>query len=163
MEGSSKMKPEQYFLRYACPCAQVLRDMGKIDEARFQELQEKAIKNEIIPKEELEKTFTEAFRRIRKIAMQMGKDYWDMEVLEEYFLKEGHNNEIDSGDGFYGKAPVIFKELCKVHKAEIIGKKGRILKVKIGEKERIVVNDLVQEAEIGDKVTVHYGFAVEKI
>jgi len=161
--ASYKMKPEQYFLRYACSCATVLKDLGRIGQEKVDKIQECALKNETMSREELESTFTEAFRRIKKIAAEMHKDYWDMEVLKEYFLRGKHNEEIDAGDGFYAKAPKVFKELCKVHKAKIMEKKGNVLRVKIGDKERIVISDLVPEAKVGDTVTVHYGFAVEKI
>jgi len=113
-------------------------------------------------KETLEKDFGAAFTRIKKLAETMNKDRWDFEVIKEYW-ERNHNDIIDKGDGMYGNSSEEFKDLCKIHEAEIIEKKGNSLIVKYGEKERIVSNFLVPDVRIGDKVRIHYGFAIEKI
>lgn len=158
-----QITPELYFQRYACPCASVLLTLKRIDKATFDKVNELTLKDQAMTREDLEKIFPEAFRRIKKLALNMDKDYWDVEVLKQYFLRGEHNKEIDSGDGFYAAAPPSLKELCKVHKAEVVLIKENVLKVKIGDKHRVVVNKFIPEIKLGDNVTVHYGFVVEKV
>jgi len=57
------------------------------------------------------------------------------------------------------------KELSKVKTGTIIGKRDDVLKVTFnGNGEiRAILNHFVPEAKIGDKVRVHYGYAVEKV
>jgi hydrogenase maturation factor len=63
----------------------------------------------------------------------------------------------------YGEASQNFKELCKIHEAEVIEKRQESLIVKYGNKKRAVSGFLVPDAEKGDKVRIHFAFAVEKI
>jgi len=157
-----EMSPERYFLMYAYPCSFVLVDLGKITEAKRKELEKKLLKNEPISKQELEKIFASAFRRLKQIAKETERDYWDFSVLRKYWLEE-HNRFIDSGDGEYGRATSSFRELCKVHKAEVLTKEENILTVQYDHTKRKVFATLVPETKKGDKITVHLAFAIERI
>ncbi len=154
------MKVENYFLRYAFPCAFVIKQRGEINQQEYDRLFDIAVNNKEIKKEELEKVFFKAFNYINELAKEKNIDKWDFEVIKEYFLKR-HNELIDQGRDMYKDAPKTLKELSKVEEAEIINKKDNILEVKFNDKKRFVSNVFVPEAEVGNKVRIHYGFAVE--
>jgi hydrogenase maturation factor len=134
----------------------------EIDDSLLERLRRAAVNGEQIEKNLLEKIFFRAFRRIRKVADELSKDYWDKEVIKEYFVNR-HNMFIDDGLEEYAKVPGSMKELCKVHKAKVVGKKEDILIVEYGKKRRAVHSDFIPGAKIGDAVTIHYGYAVEKL
>ena len=153
---------ERYFLKYAFPCAYVLVQQGKITKEKQENLERKLFNGESIDRTELEEIFVAAFRRIKKLASEMKKDHWDLSVIKYYFI-EYHNKCIDEGEGDYAKFPDSFREICKVHKAEVVEKEKEILKVKYGCFERKVIGKLIPDVQVGDKVYVHLGFAIEKI
>jgi hypothetical protein len=161
------MIPEILFMKYSVPCAQVLVTIGKITEKKFQELKEKTRKEEPMEKEELEKIFEAAFRRIKDLAKRMGKDPWDEDVIIKYFRGQEHNQYIDDGEGAYGKVDDRFKERCKVRVGKIRNIKkiesNTILEVEIDNEIRIVFGDLIKEPKVGEAVTVHQFYACEKI
>ncbi len=155
--------PERYFLKYAYPCSFVLVDLGKITDEKRKELEEKLLKNKPIDRAELEDIFKAAFKRIKEIAKGEGKDYWDFDVIKEYFFGEKHNDFIDKQDGMYVEFSPTIRDLCKVHKAVVTEKRENILTVNYGGIARNVFATLVPDAKVGDKVTVHWAFAIEKI
>ncbi|MBW2991137.1 HypC/HybG/HupF family hydrogenase formation chaperone [Candidatus Woesearchaeota archaeon] len=157
------MTPEKYFLKYAYPCSFVLVDLGKITEEKRKELEQKLLKNEPVSRAELENIFKAAFKRLKEIAKQMKKDYWDLEVIKEYFFEEKHNDFIDKQDGMYAEVSPTIRELCKVHKAEVTEKRDNVLTVKYEGIARNVFATLVPDAKVGDKVTVHWAFAIERV
>ena len=154
------MKPEQYFFKYAFPCAQVLLDQHKIDKAAYDELKRRFYANEDVSKKDLEQIFVNGFRRLKIVANKMGKQPWDNEVIRRYFVEE-HNQFIDEGEGEYANFGEDFRSVCKVYEAEIIDKKDNILTVKYNNTTRKVLGDIVKNAKVGDKVTIHLGFAIE--
>ena len=160
---SETITPERYFLKYAYPCSFVLVDLGKISDEKRKELEEKLLKNKLIDRLELENIFVAAFKRIKQIAKEMKKDYWDLDVIKEYFFGEKHNDFIDKQDGMYAKFSSTIRDLCKVHKAVITEKRENILTVKYSGVARNVFATLVPDAKVGDKVTVHWAFAIEKV
>lgn len=153
---------ERYFFKYAFPCAHAKLKMGSLRKEEYNELKELFLQNNCPTKEVLEKNFKPAFERIKRLAEKLGKDIWDSEVLKEYWAKN-HNEIIEAGDGMYGKVSESFKELCKIHIAEIIGKQGDKLIVKYEDKKRVVSSFLVPEAKIGEKVRIHFAYAIEKV
>ena len=155
--------PERYFLKYAYPCSFVLVDLGKITDDKRKELEQKLLANEPIDREELESIFKAAFKRLKEIAKQEDKDYWDLDVIKEYFFGEKHNDFIDKQDGMYAEVSPTIRELCKVHKAEVTDKRGNILTVKYEGISRNIFATLVPNVKIGDKVSVHWAFAIEKV
>jgi hypothetical protein len=163
----NKTKQERYFFNYAFPCVIIKLGKGEINKQQFEELKRKFEDGEAPTQEELEQFFKPAFERIKKLAGKMNKDYFDMEVLREYWTKE-HNNLISMGEGkFYNEASEAMKDLCKVHKAEIIDKKTidnqTIFSVRYDKKHRNVFATLVPDLEIGDKVRIHYHYAIEEV
>ncbi|MBU2633678.1 MAG: HypC/HybG/HupF family hydrogenase formation chaperone [Nanoarchaeota archaeon] len=154
------MTPQQYFLRYALPCSRILVDIHRLPKEEQEELESKLKNKQELNKEELEKIFTAAFKRIKELANKMKKDYWDMEVIKKYWLEE-HNKYIEKGDGYYGKAGNDFKEICKVHKAKVIEINKNILTVSYNNKTRKVFSDLTPDVKIDNIVTIHHGFAIE--
>ena len=159
------MDVESYFLRYAMPCAFIIRDMGEITDAELKELEDAAEANKPLPREKLEKIFFRAFEKIGRFCKTIGKDKWDRETIERYF-KEYHNKEIDRHEGYYATCGEMNRNLSKV-------RVGKIIKV---EKDRYIVeyeNDgkhetravfskLVPRCEVGEKVYIHFFFATEK-
>ncbi len=103
------MEPEQYFLKYAFPCAYVLLEQKKITKEQYLELERAFFENAVVPKEQLESMFKAAFRRLKALS----NDYWDIEVLRHYFHSY-HNKCIEENEGDYSKFSKEFKEDCKV-------------------------------------------------
>ena len=158
-----KISPERYFLLYAYPCSFVLVEQGRITEEKRKELEKKLLENKPLDRNELEHLFPAAFRRIKQLAEEMKKDTWNLGVIKDYFFGEKHNDFIDKGDGMYALVGQNFKDLCKVHKAKVIGRAGNVLTVKCGGMIKNVFATLVPNAKKGDMITTHLAFAVEKI
>ena len=153
------MEPEIYFLKYAYPCSHILCAVRKeITKKEFNEMENAAINNIKLEREFLEKVYWRAFERINKLTKEMGKEKWDIEVIKEYFLIR-HNDILDNSD-----YPESFKEMCKVFTGEVIRKTndGEII-VKYKNNERKVKTNYLPEIKIGDKVTIHWQYAIEKI
>lgn len=157
-----EISPERYFLKYAYPCVNNLQHENKISKKDASNLEKLLFENKNITRDYLETCFPSAFRRIKEVAKGMNKDCWDMEVLRKYWLSE-HNKFIDLGDGDYAKATPTFRELCKVHKAKVIDKKEKVLTVNYDNTIRKVFATLIPDVHIGDKVSVHLAYAIEKL
>lgn len=158
----TEMSAEEYFLRYAYPCINNLVHKKRLSVENASSLEKLLFEKKTIARDYLESCFPEAFRRIKDVAKQMKKPYWDISVIKKYWEEE-HSNFIDSGDGEYSKATASFRDLCKVHKAEVVAKKDNILTVRYDHTKRNVFATLVPYIKAGDKVTVHLAFAIEKI
>lgn len=154
------MKPEVFFLKYAYPCAFIAQQREEINEKEMEELERAAVNEIVLPREKLKKIFFRAFNRIEPIAKELGKDKWDLGVLKEYFLVR-HNGMVEDGFELSRDIPRTLKELCKIYIGEVIEKKNDVLKVKFNDKTRNVLCILVPKVKIGDRVTLHYGYAVE--
>lgn len=151
---------EQYFFRYAFPCTEVLLQKGKITKERFDSLKKAAESGKIPAKEILEDTYKTAFENLKKIANEMKRDYWDIEVIRKYFDEGGHNDFINSGGGEFGHAPESLKDMCRIKEGtaeEII---GDIVRVKCGSRERMCRNIYKLRLRKGDNVVIHYGYIV---
>jgi HupF/HypC family protein len=154
------MKVENFFLRYAYPCAYIILQRGNITSEKLKELEDIAINNKEVSRKELEKIFFRAFEFIDEIAKQRNKDRWDPEVIKSYFY-EDHNKIIENKRGTYAKFPEVLRKLSRVEKAIVVGKKEEILTVKYRDEKRNVFDHFVPEVKIGDIVTIHYGYAIE--
>ncbi len=163
--ASEKISPERYFLRYAFPCVRNLIHEDKISKKDASTLESILFENRKIDRAYMESCFPNAFRRIKIISKEMNKDYWNIDVLKKYWL-EAHNKFIDEGDGRYAFATTSYKDLCKVHKAEvaeIVDKKRSIILINYDGVSRRVFSTLLPNVSKGDKVTVHLAYAIEKI
>ena len=157
------MNAEKEFFKYAFPCSQTLMQLGRISKEDYEKLRKKFFNGKTPDREFLEKSFVAAFKRIKRLAKEMNKDYWDIDVIVEYWLNN-HNKMINSGDGLYSKTPESFNRLCRVNDALVVEKKEDQLIVEYGEKcVRVVSGFLVPNAKVGEKYRIHYGFAIEKI
>lgn len=158
------MESEIYFLRYAYPCSHILCNVrGEIGEEDFEILRLAALGERETNKEKLEKIFWRAFERIEKIAEELGKDKWDISVIREYF-RARHNTVLDDSD-----YPDSFKEQCKVYEGEVIDMKNGDMVVAYAsgtdgkKKKRRVRKDYLENIRVGDRVTIHWGYAIEKL
>lgn len=150
------------FLKYAFPCAGVTLARGAITQKEYDSLEKAARTSKPLQWRMLERIFVSAWRRIREVAASIHGDPHDSAVIRRYYL-EFHNEYIKNNDGSYARAPEAFKKLCRVEKARIIKKGSDFYIVKIGAKKRPVSSMICPEAHVGDTVSVHYGYAVEKI
>ncbi|MBD3252802.1 hypothetical protein GF386_03665 [Candidatus Pacearchaeota archaeon] len=154
--------PENHFFKYAFPCSHILLESNKITKKEFEDLKNKFLNKKNPDKKSLERIFPAAFRRIKKLAEKLGRHYWDYEVIKQYWEKE-HNRLINNDEDGYGKQPESFKDLCKITTAKIIDKKQNLLIVEYNNKKRIVFDNLIKSVNIGDRVKIHYAYAIEKI
>lgn len=157
-----KKSAERYFFKYAFPCAQIKVRLRSLTPEKYEKLKELFLENSAPSKEILEKTFPPAFRRIKELAEKQNRNLWDFKVIKEYW-KKNHNEVIDQGDGMYGIASETFKDLCKIHEADVKDKNKDTLIVSYNGKERAVSGFLVPEAVVGDKVRIHFAYAIEKV
>ncbi|HLC65684.1 MAG TPA: hypothetical protein VJI46_06195 [Candidatus Nanoarchaeia archaeon] len=151
------MEPEILFLRYAFPCAFILRTRGKISARDYGRLEYAAKHGKKLPQAFLEKSFPKAIEKLRIVAN--GQNIWNCGTIRKYFINR-HNSMIDDNLFSWKNAPSSLKELCKVKKARVMEKKGRVLVAKYGKSARPVFN--LCNAKPGDYVMIHYGYAVEK-
>ncbi len=155
------MQPEVYFLKYAFPCAEVLKDLGKITQDDVDKVRDAAFNQVALPSEYLMKIFSAAAKRLQKV-YPLKDGFWDIPTIRKYFQEE-HNQIIDRREGEYAYLGPTIKELCKVVMAKVIRKEGDVLIVEYGEdRKRRVVSALYDDPLLGDLVFIHYGFAVEK-
>jgi len=159
------MSVESYFFRYAFPCAHLTLERGAITQEEYDELERRFLKDNPPTREELEKTYSVAFGFLAKLAQKMQKkDKWDPEVIKKYWQGGAHNEVIDNGEGYFIDKPEALKELCRIHIAQITKKQDNLLIVKYGNnKIRVVFNNLIPDADVGDKITIHYAYAIEKV
>ena len=157
------MKIEAYFLKYAFPCAFITLQRGGIDRKTYDRLEKAAVKGDALPRKLLEKVFTAAFRRIGVLAREKKCEVWDLRLIKEYYWKR-HNMLIRQGEGSYRFAPPALKKLCRILPATVESVRGKtaVVKFKNGGK-RPVMTDLCGRLKKGDRVMVHYGYAVEKL
>lgn len=155
---------DEFFLRYAFPCAHVLLESGVITKERYDGLEGCAKSGEVLPRDVIEDSFPAAFRRIKVLAEEMGvRDYWDMQVMEEYWYRN-HNEVIDRKEGNYAKFPESFRDFCKVHVAEVVKLLPEgFLSIEYNETRRPVSGEYVPGIKVGEKVRVHHAYAVERV
>ena len=152
------MKSEVYFIKYAFPCSHILCDVrGEITNDEFEKMRIAALNDEVLDRKFLEKIFFRAFERIAKLAEEIGKDKWDIEVIREYF-RVRHNPILDKSD-----YPESFKKMCKVHEASVLEDLGDEAIVLYDGGKRRVKKDYLPDIKVGDRVTIHWQYAVEKI
>ena len=160
--------PEEVFFRYAYPCTSDLLALDMITQEKFKEITDLFKQGETPDRGFLEEAYPNAVKRIKRIAQELGKPYWTEEVIRHYFINH-HNKVIDGGEGPYGKpyyTPKL-KELCKVHIGQIKEKRIKngttIYHVNYNNSQTTIIGNLVPDADIGDKVSIHFRFAIEKL
>ncbi len=109
---------EEFFLKYAFPCAHVLLQVKAITQEQYDELENSAKTGNTPSRQVMEESFPAAFRRIKQLARDMNiEDHWDMKVMKEYW-HNSHNINIEEGEGSYSDFPESFCDFCKTHIAE---------------------------------------------
>jgi len=147
------MLPEVYFMRYAFPCARVLVDFRKkITEEEWLKMKDAVDNDTPLEREYLESLFTNAVKGLKQIS----DDYWRIEVIREYFWNRHEEN-------LSKDLPPMMKRLCTVKKGKLEKKIDDVFVVDLGEGDVRNVHALYKNAEVGDTVMVHWGYAVEKI
>lgn len=168
------MRPEILFLKYAFPCTMVILQRKEINQKTFDSLERSSFSGKPAKRELLEKVYFRAISRMKALAKEKNRDYFSEENIREYFTQR-HNEILDGKYACFSdkgldvdkNAPPALKHLCKVFQSTII-KKGfdyYIVEYEDNDelKTRPVSNALVPDAELGDVVTIHYGYAVEKV
>jgi len=158
------MNKETYFFSYAFPCLFQKLLLKKITNKEYEILKEEYSRDESPKKSELEKLFPSAFQRIKSLAERKGiKNYWNLNLIKEYWAIDGeHNRLIEEKEGEYADLPADFCNLCRIRLAKILNIKGENLLVKIKNEIREVNGIKIKDARIGDYVTVHFHYAIEK-
>lgn len=164
LEEAIEMEPEVYFIKYAYPCAHILWKVRKdITGEEYRAMYDAAVNNKVMGRDYLEKVFVRAFARMRPLAEEMKKDdVWDVEVIREYFV-ERHNAVLSGSD-----YPESFKEMCKTYEAEVVSLEGNEALVRYeseqgGEKKRKVRKDYLPDLKSGERVMIHWQYAIEKV
>lgn len=174
VESIAKMMPEILFLKYAFPCTIVKVARKEITQQEYESLELAAKTNQPITRELLEKTYPGAVQRMKAGAQEKRQVYFSEENIRDYFL--GRHNELlqgtfkpnpQQGPPLDENLPQAIRELCLITTGKIV-KKGETFYVvefmlKNQQKRRAVVNDLLPDAQLGDIVRIHYGYAVEKV
>jgi len=157
---------EWYFFKYAFPCSQTLMQLGRISSEEYSGLKEGFEGREAPSQEILERVFSVAFERIDRLAVRMGLERWNFDVVKGYWGGE-HNEVIARGEGMYGSAPESFKDLCRINIGEVVEVREGLLIVGYlnegREETRVVDGSLVNGVKVGDKIKIHYGYGVEKV
>lgn len=157
------------FVKYAYPCIRTLQQIGRVTEEDVKYLDNVVKGEETLNVGFVEDRFVAAFRRIKKLADCMGKDYRDIEVIRQYFLHE-HNRVIDKKEGTYAVLPESICDVCKVRTGYVEtvnpNPKNEVVKLKNiepGYSLNHFVNFYGLDLSLGDKVSTHYGFIIEKL
>ncbi|MBI4360075.1 MAG: hypothetical protein HY564_03200 [Candidatus Jacksonbacteria bacterium] len=150
------------FLKYAFPCAGVTLARGAISKKEYDALENSARTSIPVEWKTLERIFVPAWRRIREVAQKINHDPRDANTIRRYYI-EFHNEYIKNNDGSYAHAPEALKKLCRVEKAKIVSVKDDFFVAAIGRTRRPVSRMLCKNARVGDIVSAHYGYAVEKL
>jgi hypothetical protein len=131
----------------------------KISTKEYESLRKAALEGVVMERSYLESRFPRAFSHISRIASELNKDKWEIEVIRKYFLKQ-HNSVVDKLD-----APEEFKDMCRVNIAKVVQieeEKKAVVKYGKG-KKRKVFSSYIPNLEIGDNVAIHWQYAVEKV
>lgn len=162
-----ELSVEDYFLRYAFPCSFITLQRGRISQGEYEELERAAHGDGSVTREKLEKIFSPAIRRMKKLALEKGMRMWSMELLRAYYWKR-HNEIIEAREESYAHAPEVLCELCRIVEGVVVGAPGvgdvdRAWVVKLSNGKTRPVMSLCGLLKVGDRVMVHYGYACEKI
>ena len=157
---------EDVFFKYSADCAYDLFSLKLISEEDYRNVQFHREKGTTPGRDYLQRIFPNAIRRIERLAKSLGRDVWDSYVIRKYFLEE-HNNVIDNREGLYEKATPQVIRLCKVRVGRIIekGAIGKVTSYKVdyGDMIENVIGKYLPDANIGDKISTHWRFAVERV
>lgn len=156
--------PEDVFFKYAYPCSAELLRRKTISPAQ-KELLDYFFEQKKAPKQDLlEVCFPNAIKRLKRFAV--GEDYWTVDNIRAYFFVH-HNNVIKNREGSYATSTKQMCELCKVKFGRVLEIENindnivYVVKYNDGEKTK-VSGRYLSDAETGDKISIHWKFAIEK-
>ncbi len=155
------------FWAYSRSCVDGLKAVGGIDDIDYTSIKEYEDRGEVPEREFLERVYPSAIGRIKKVAGEIGREYWDEKTIRDYFVKR-HNEIIDRQEGRYAQMSPEMRELCKVKVGKIVEMKKESdvpiynLDYGDGNKEWVIGKNL-PDAKIGDYISTHWRFACEVI
>ena len=136
------MTGEKLFLRYAFPCVEVRESMGVISPHHNKELTD-WIKNAVQPaRSRLKFCFPNAFRALRALASNTGREIWSIENIQDYW----HNNHRRPGE-------------CGVHLITVGSVDGGI----VISNRQFFVNIYNLSLRAGDRIYTHKKYVIEKV
>jgi len=156
----SSLPLEVYFLKYAFPCSFITLQRGRISQKEFDEMEKAALEDKVLERKYLEKIFTPAFRRMKKLAEKKGMKVWSKKLMREYYWKH-HNEIIDKRQESYRYAPAVLRDLCRIVSGVVKGMKGKYFLVLLETGKIRPVMSLCGDLTTGERVMVHYGYACE--
>ena len=159
--------PEAVFFRYAFSCTDELYELSLISKEVLEKVRGYIESGQVPNRDFLESTYPNGLARIEKLAKSLGRDKWDEFVIRKYFLEE-HNKVIDKREGSYRIMTTTQRELCKVRIGvvkKVYMKEGKLLTydVDYGDRVQTVIGKYFSDARVGDRISTHWNFAVEKI
>ncbi len=159
---SKEFSAVQIFMKYALPCVAQRTKDGRLPKDFYAPFEKDCLLGKEREKSDLEKMFKTAFDLIAILAKKKSKDVWDCSIITEYW-RVAHNKFIDEGKGEYNLAPKNIREFCKVHHVQVLANESGYLVVNLNGKSVKVNPILIPDANKGDTVTIHLGYAIEKI
>ena len=141
------------FYKYAIPCGELGAELGVLDGEKVEQARVAFMAGE--PMEQLEKVFPVAVKLLELTAGRMGKSVIDADVIRKYFW-EFHDEHVREKAMFIKGFPV--KE-CMVWPGRMVS--DDMVLTPVG--ERKIKKLLVPNLKQGELVTVHHGYACEKI
>jgi len=158
--------PEEVFWKYARPCIDDLKRLDAIDSGVYDSLMVFFRSGTVPGRDLLESAFPNAIKRL--VRFFEDENYWTVDNIRRYFLVY-HNEVIDNKEDFYADkySDQKIRDLCKVCVGIVLEKKGPvdnvIYLVDFGDKKEPVAGKYFLDANVGDKVSVHWRFAIEKL
>ncbi len=149
------MTPERRNFIYSFPC---------LNDENIKKFEPLLLQGKAPSREEQDKLFPDACRRKEKLATRMNRNLWDSEVINAYWFEE-HNRIINNKEEGYGHKNYpsnTLREHCKVHFVRVLSVEKKFATVKYNTIEKKVINYL-PDLKSGDLVTIHKGYAIEKI
>ncbi|MFH1445068.1 MAG: hypothetical protein ABIF08_01140 [Nanoarchaeota archaeon] len=161
------MKPELLFFRYAFPCTRTIVDRGDIDQETYSKLEELAKQGRAPGFDELENTYKNAFKIMKKL---YGDKHKNGKSIEKYWREGDHNKEIDEHPDYKDKTEE-FKKLCKIRQVKVAGRapyfketlNWLVVKESENSDEQIAWNPYNLELKKGETVNIHHNIIIEKV
>ncbi len=152
-----KIKNRKLFFSYALPCAQTFVKRGKLSQEELDEIIKNFSEGKL-PKKGFENTFLVANNMLKIIAMKLGKEEIDSQVLRQYYLVD-HDKVVDKR---YEEVRDFDPMACKIRIGKVLELQKDKAKVETEFGIKEYKTNFIKNIKIGDKVIVHYDFIVEK-
>jgi hypothetical protein len=144
-------------MRFAFPCAEISKQLGHISEEEYDKIEAALLKQEALPRADIERFWPALFKRLKEVAAKEGLDYWDIDNIRIHYLKY-HDEYIDNGDGMLGLMSPTEKQLCRARLGTVKQKNNDIL---ILENNQRILGRYLPNCKAGDIVAYHRRFATD--